>query len=269
MRILILTLATATLFFACSPYQKLLKSDDAGLKFHHADSLYNIQEYKKALKLMEQIVPAYRGKPQAEKLMFLYSDTFYNLGDYYLAGYQFERFATSYPQSEKAQEAAFKGAKSYYFLSPRYSLDQKETITALEKLQNYINKYPDSDYHDEANVLVEELTVKIQKKEFEIAKQYHRLGGHNAFNYRAAISAFDNFILNHPGSDFREESLFLKFDSAYQLAIRSVPDKVEERLLTAINYYNAFIKNYPEGAFSQQANEILLDIEQRLQNKQV
>ncbi len=269
MRILILTLATATLFFSCSPYQKMLKSEDVGLKFHYADSLYNIKEYKKALKLMEQIVPAYRGKPQAEKLMYLYSDTFYNLGDYFLAGYQFERFATSYPQSEKVQEAAFKGAKSYYFLSPRYSLDQKETINALEKLQNYINKYPDSDFHDEANGLVLELTEKIQKKEFEIAKQYNRLGGHNAFNYRAAISSLDNFILNHPGSDFREEALFLKFDSAYQLAIVSVPDKVEERLMTAKEYYNFYKRNYPDGVFSQKANEILQDIDQRLQNKQV
>lgn len=269
MRILILTLATASLFFSCSPYQKILKSEDAGLKFLYADSLYHAREYKKALKLMEQIVPAYRGKPQAEKLMFLYSDTFYNLGDYYLAGYQFERFSTSYPQSEKAQEAAFKGAKSYYFLSPRYSLDQKETNTALEKLQNYINQYPDSDFQDEANKLVAELTVKIQKKEFEIAKQYNRLGDYNAFNYRAAISAFDNFILNHPGSQFREEAFFLKFDSAYQLAIRSVPERVEERLLTAKDYYNTFKRNFPESDFSQQANELLQDIEQRLQNKQV
>lgn len=264
MKILIFTLAVATLFFSCSPYQKTFKSDDVGLKFHLADSLYNAQDYKRALKLMEQIVPAYRGKPQAEKLMFLYSDTFYNLGDFYLSGYQFERFSRSYPQSEKAEEAAFKGAKSYYNLSPKYSLDQKDTHVALEKLQNYINKYPDSDFQAEANTLVAELTNKIERKEFEVAKQYNRI-----MDYNAAINAFDNFILDHPGSDFREEAYFLKFKSAYQLAIRSVPHRVEERLITSKNYYNTFKRYNPESKFSQEANEILQDIEQRLENKQV
>lgn len=264
MRILFLTIAVATLFFACSSYQKTLKSDDVGLKYHLADSLYNAQDYKKALKLMEQIVPAYRGKPQAEKLMFLYSDTFYNLGDYYLAGYQFERFSNSYPQSEKAIEAAFKGAKSYYYLSPRYSLEQKDTYVALEKLQEFINKFPDSEFQPEANELVAELTKKVQKKEFEVAKQYNRI-----MDYNAAINAFDNFILDHPGSEYRMEAYFMKFKSAYELAIKSVSHRVEERLTTSKNYYSAFKRFYPESEFSEEASEIMQDIEQRLENKQV
>ena len=105
MKILPYIILVAVFTVSCSPYQKVLKSEDTGLKFHYADSLYNTGKYKKALKLMEQIVPAYRGKPQGEKLMYLYSDTFYNLGDHYLSGYQFERFVATYPDSEKAEEA--------------------------------------------------------------------------------------------------------------------------------------------------------------------
>lgn len=250
--------------FSCSPYQKALKSEDIGLKFHMADSLYNEGSYKKALKLMEQIVPAYRGKPQAEKLMFIYSDTFYQLGDYYLSGYQFERFASSYPQSEKVEEASFKGAKSYYELSPRYSLDQKDTHIGLEKLQNFINKFPDSEFLPQANTLVSELTTKLERKEFEVAKQYHRIG-----DYNAAIKALDNFILDYPGSQFREESYFLKFKAAYDLAIRSVIYRVEERLITSVGYYNTFVKNFPNSNFKAEAEEIKQDIDNRLQNKQV
>lgn len=257
------------LILGCSSYQKLLKSEDVGLKFHAADSLYNKADYKKALKLMEQIVPAYRGKPQAEKLMFLYSDTFYNLGDHYLSGYQFERFTNNYPNSQKVEEAAFKGAKSYYFLSPKYSLDQKDTYVAIEKLQNFINAYPDSQYVKDANEIVSELTQKLEKKEFEIAKQYHRLGDNNGFNYKAAISAFDNFVLDHPGSIYREEAFFLKFDAAYQFAIRSVPSKREERLLIAKQYYDNLMRYFDDSQYLTQANTLLEDIEQRLQNNQI
>jgi outer membrane protein assembly factor BamD len=44
-------------------------------------------EYKKAIRLLRE--PAYRGKPQAEKL-FHVSQAYYKTEQYYLAGYQFE-----------------------------------------------------------------------------------------------------------------------------------------------------------------------------------
>jgi outer membrane protein assembly factor BamD len=44
--------------------------------------------------------PAYREKPQAEKLFYMFSQS-YKTKQYYLAGYQFESFASGYPKSEK------------------------------------------------------------------------------------------------------------------------------------------------------------------------
>ena len=263
MKLFFTVVCTTLLFGACSPYQKALKGDDVGVKFHFADSLYNAGKYKKGLKLMEQIVPVYRGKPQAEKLMFIYSDTYYQLEDYYLAGYQFERFVVSYPSSQKVEEAAFKSAKSYYQLSPRYSLDQKDTYIALDKLQQFINSYPESEYLKEANSLVAELTNKIEKKRFEIAKQYYytkSIGN----NYKAAIEAFDNFIIEFPGSEFREKAHYLRFEAAYTLAINSYSYLVQERLEQAKSYYNTYIRYYPNGEDRAQADEILEDIERRL-----
>ena len=95
---------------SCSEYQKALKGegDDAvKKKFEMGESLYNEGKYDKANRLFAQIVPNYRGKPQAQKLMYLYSNSFYQMKDYYVAGYQFERFLKSYPKSDKASEAAF------------------------------------------------------------------------------------------------------------------------------------------------------------------
>ncbi len=155
MRLTILSILSFTFIFtSCSPFQKVYRGDDLGQKFALADSLYKMGKYKKGLKLMEQIVPAYRGKPQAERLMFIYSNTFYNMEDYYLAGYQFERFESSYPKSDSVEVAAYKSAKSYAQLSPRFSLDQKDTDKALAKLQAYIDKYPNSEYRTEANEMV-------------------------------------------------------------------------------------------------------------------
>src|SRR5210317_637753 len=164
-----------TLLTSCSEYQKALKAEDIATKFKMGQELYNNGDYSKANRLFAQIVPNYRGKPQAEKLMYLYSNSYYQMKDYYVAGYQFERFASSYPESEKLEEASFFSAKSYYMLSPVYSKDQTETKEAIEKLQEFINLFPESQYLEEANKLVQELDFKLEKKAFEIAKQFNQI----------------------------------------------------------------------------------------------
>lgn len=266
----ILLLSILIIASSCGEYQKVLKGQDSGLKYTTAEALYNEAEagegntrrkYRKALRLFDQIVPEYRGKPQGQKLMYLYADTYYELGDYFLSGYQFERFAESFPESEKSEEAAFKSAKSYYFVSPSYDLDQTETHKAIAKLQGFINAYPESERLREANDLVTELRVKLEKKAYEIAKQYH-----HTENYTAAITSFDNFILEYPGSPFREQAYYYKFESAYIYAINSFQYLMEERLEEAQEYYNDYIRYYPQGEFIDQANEALVEIEGIKQN---
>lgn len=250
---------------SCSNYQKILKSEDTAVKYAAADSLYNAGKYKKALKLMEQIVPSYRGKPQAERLMFIYANTFYKLEDFYLAGYQFERFESAFPQSDSVEVAAYKGAKSYYQLSPRFSLDQEDTKTALEKLQKYINKYPDSEYRVETNLLVKELREKLEKKDFETAMQYLDIAEYLG-SYIPAIEAFENYIVDHPGSVYRKEAYYGRLEAAYQRAVTGVPSMVQERLLTAKGFYNSFQKYYKNDTseVKQKADEINQEIEARI-----
>lgn len=249
------------LFFGCSDYQKVLKDEEIAPKYKMAEDLYKEKKYKKALRLFEQIVPQYRGKPQAERVMYYYADTYYQLRDYYLAGYQFERFAKSYPQSDKAEEAAYKSARSYYEISPRYTLDQSDTDKAIEKLQAYINKYPDSERLAIANELVLELRTKKEKKAFEIAKGYH-----HREDYKVAIKAFDNYLVDYPGSKFKENVLYFKLESEYLLAIGSYEVLVKDRLLKALEYYKNYRKYYDEkGAFYERAKEIEEDINNRLE----
>ncbi len=246
---------TLLILSSCSPYQNAIKSDDIALKYKIADSLYEAGKYKKSLKLWEQIVPTYRGRPQAERVMFLYSDTYYQLGDYYLAGYQFERFANSYPQSEKREEASFKSAESYYKLSPRYNLDQIDTEKALDKLKNFVNSYPESERFEQVNGMIKELNTKLEKKLFEIAKQYNRIS-----NYPASIKAFDNFISEYPGSVFREGAIFYKLDSQYKYAQGSLSYLVKDRLDLATDIYENLVRFYPDGEYREQADDIMKNI---------
>ena len=257
-------LLLGVILHSCSDYQKLLKSESISDKFKAGDSLYQVGKYDKANKLFAQIVPNYKGKPQAEKLMYLYSSTFFKMKDYYVAGYQFERFVSSYPKSEKKEESAFLSAKSYYMLSPVYTKDQTETIDAIEKLQEFINVFPESEYVQEANKLVGELDFKLQQKAFSIAKQYKDIAPSYSKDFNAAIKSFDNFIFEFPGSILREDALFYKFDAAYEQAMNSVEYKKKSRLEQAKEYYTTFKKGYNDSKYGEDADKKAADLDEEL-----
>lgn len=258
-------LIASFLLFSCSEYQKVLKNPDITKKYEMAERLYSEGSFKKANRLLEQIAPQFVGKPQGERVMFFLADSYFKVGDYNFAGYQFERFLKSYPKSDKAVEAAFLGAKSYYLLSPRYSLDQTDTEKALGKLQQFINTYPDSEFLAEANAMARELTTKQEKKAFEIAKQFVKLGKYYTLDYNiSAISALDNFISDHPGSIYREEAFFLRLQSATNLALNSTFSKKYQRLQDAEAAYNSFMRYYSESQYADDARELYEDIQKEM-----
>lgn len=248
------------IFSSCNEYQKALKSDDVAVKFELATKLYDQGKFSKAIRIFEQIAPAYRGKPQAEKLFYMFSQSYYKTKQFTLSGYQFESFVSGYPKSEKLQEAAYLGAKSYAMLSPVYSLDQTDTNKALDKLQTFIDNYPNSQYLAEANSTVKVLSEKIEKKVYENAKGYNTIS-----DYKSAIIALDNFVADYPGTPFKEDALFYKLDSAYQLGINSIPAKMEERLIIAKAAQLNLMKFNAETKYKKVADEMLVRIEKDLQ----
>ncbi|MCG2459965.1 outer membrane protein assembly factor BamD [Flavobacteriaceae bacterium F89] len=251
---------------SCSEYQKVLKGTDVKSKYDLAEKFYNEGEYAKSNRLFEQIAPKYIGKPQGERVLFFFADTYFKSHDYNMAGYQFERFLKSYPKSDKAVEAAYLGAKSYYELSPRYSLDQTDTDKALQKLQLFINTYPDSEYLEDANRMAKELTTKKEKKAFEIAKQYNSLGEFDYTILPSAVAALDNFLTDFPGSIYREGALYYKIEATTNIAVNSFENKKPERLKEAKAAYDNLIKYYPNTTYKSKADELLKKINNETQN---
>ncbi len=257
-KILLLLVAITTV--SCSPYQKVLNKGTVEERYKMANEMYEAKKYSKAIPLFEKITPNYRDKPQMERIQFMVADASFQTKDYNLSAYYFDKFAKNYPKSSKREEAAFYSALSYTKLSPRYSLDQKETYQALEATQNFINSYPNSEFIPEANKLVKELTVKLEKKSFEIAKQYYLIE-----DYKAAIVAFDNLISDYLGTIYREEAMFLRFKASNDLALKSVIDKKEERLNNANKAYQKLKRNYPNSKFLPEADKMLEGINKEIE----
>ena len=255
MKKLLYSISILILISSCSEYQKALNSDEVSVKFNLGSEFYDAEKYSKASRLFSQILPQYRGKPQAQKLTYMQAMCFYNTGDFNSSSYQMERFVNSYPDSEKVEEMAFLGAKSYYLMAPKYSNDSKDTKIAIDKLQQFINSFPESEYINNANKLIFELDYRLEMKEFNIALQYNELT-----DYQAAIKSFENFLIDFPGSELREKALYYRFDSAYKLAVLSVIWKQEERIKIAEGYFNSFINIYNESEFMNDMETKMIEL---------
>lgn len=257
MRNLTIIVVVALLTLSCSKYNKVLNRGSVSEKYKMATDLYEAKKFSKALRLFELVTPSYKGKPQMQRIQFMVAQSHFNTKDYFSAAYYFERFAANYPKSSKKEEAQFMSAKSYFLASPKYSLDQTDTKKALVSFQKYIDAYPDSKRLAEANKMVKGLQYKLEKKHFEIAKQYYEIG-----YFKSAITAFDNLTSEFLGTSFREEALFYKLKASYELGMRSTERKKAARLTAAIKAYDKLKRNYPESSFLEESDKLLKDIKQ-------
>ncbi len=259
MKKLVYIFLIAILSVSCGEYQKVLNKGKNVDRYKMAEDLYKEGEYKKAIPLFEKLAGPYAGKPQMERIQYMTADSYYKTEDYALASYYYAKFITNYPASSKIEEAAFLSAHSYYMASPDYSLDQKDTYKAMEAFQNFIITYPDSEKTEEANKYHKELSNRLEKKDFEVAKQYY----HTEY-YQSAIAAFDIFNEEHLGSIYKEDAMYYTFKSSYELGIHSVLSKKGQRLEDAMLEYEKFKKLYPDSKRIKEIDVLVANIDREI-----
>ena len=237
--------------FSCGEYQKVLKSSDVNYKYEMAIKYYNNGDFNRAMPLFRELTTMIRGTKRSEEVVYYLAYCHYNNGDFITSSYLFKNYIKTFPNGSHVEECTFMGSYCVYLESPSHSLDAKYTRKAMNELQQFINLYPNSSKKEECEKLISELRNKLALKSFENAKQYY-----TTQYYRSAIIALNNVLIDYPGNKYREEIHFLVLKSSYELAIKSVSDKVEERLNNTIDAFLVFNDNYPESKYIKQAEKI-------------
>ena len=259
MRTLVFFIGLTFLMMSCGEYQKVLNKGTNAEKYKMAVDLYEQGDYKKAIVLFEKVIGPYANKPQMERIQYMISDSYFQTENYAMSAYYFEKFTNNYPESTKSQEAAYYSAKSYFLAAPKYSRDQEDTYKAINAYQNFIDRYPNSELIEEANRDFDMLNKKLQEKDFEIARQYY-----HTEKYGAAVAAMDTFNEEHLGSDFKEEAMFIRFKASYELGMKSILDKKEERISDAILYHKKFERAFPESERLGEMNEMVEKLQKEM-----
>lgn len=253
-------LAIVMVLAGCSKYQRVLKSNDFEKKFDMAKVYYDNGKYQKAFPLFEELITVFRGTSKAEDVYYYYAYCNYHLGDYMLAGYHFDNFVRTFPRSTRAEDGHFMNAKCYFLDSADPSLDQASTKKAIDQMQLFINKYPESPKVDECNDLMDRLRFKLETKAYNGAKLYYRLG-----EYKAAIFALRNTLKDYPDTKYREEISFMVLRSSFLLADNSIITKKAERFEETVRECDAFIERHPRSSDLKSAENIKSDSKRELE----
>lgn len=239
------------LITGCNKHQKLLKSGDNEAKYAAAIDYFEKEDYYRALQLFKPLNNFYRGTQKSEKIQYYMAYCYYKQKDYLLASYYFKKFSQNYPRSEYTEEAVFLSAYCYYLDSPKPSLDQTNTLQAINELQLFIELYPESDRVEEAYTLIDEMHYKLQTKKFNIAKLYYKMQ-----QYQAAITSFESLLKEYPDTDYKEDILYYIFKSYYGYTLNSIASKREERYQAALDSFNELIFQYPETGYMREVNNM-------------
>jgi outer membrane protein assembly factor BamD len=233
--------------WGCSKHQKLLKSADNEAKYAAAIDYFENQDYYRALQLFQPLNNFYRGTEKSEKIQYYMAYCYYKQRDYLLASYYFRKFAENYPRSEYTEEAVYLSAYCYYLNSPKPSLDQSNTRQAITELQLFIDMYPQSERVEEAYNLIDELSYKLQEKQFDIAKLYYKMQ-----QYKGAVTSFETLLKDYPDTEFKEQILYYIFKSYYGYTLNSVSRKRDERYQAALDSYNELVFQFPETTYKKE-----------------
>jgi len=235
---------------ACK-FQKIVKKGSVEEKYEAAIKLYSQKDYSRALQLFDQLAGAVRATDKSQKVAYYYAYCYYNQKDFTLASYYFKRYSTTYPNAPEAEECMFMSAYCNYLNSPEYSLDQTVTYDALKELQLFVNTYPTSKRVSECNDLIDKLRLKLEMKDYKIAKLFYRME-----DYAASVQMLNNILKDYPDTPHKEEVLLLILKSYHKFAEESIFEKQKDRHIKAIAAYNEFVAQCPESKFMEEATDL-------------
>jgi outer membrane protein assembly factor BamD len=263
---IITLLLLVTLFSSCGKFYKLERSTNWEELYESANSYYNEGEYSKAIILYDKVLPVIRGSEKAELADFNYAYSHFRMKRYIESAGYFNTFYQTYNRSPWAEEALFMNAYSLFLDSPDYNLDQKSSKDAVNAIQLFISRYPDSDSFERATSMIEDLQKRFEEKAFQESMLYLRLtdGLYPGDFYRACIINFQNFAKDYPDSKHNEELAYRLVEVSLAYGERSIFDKKEDRLKDVFKYGEQFKRRYPDSKYFGSIDPILKKAESEL-----
>ena len=264
---IIIALVSSSVLKSCGEYNKVLKSTDYEYKYEAAKSYFGKGQNTKAAAILEELITILKGTDKAEESLYMLGMTYYNQGDFITASHYFSTYYNTYPRGTYTEQARFYSGKALFLDTPEPRLDQSSTYKAIQELQMFMEYFPASNRHQEAQQMIFDLQDKLVMKDYMAARLYYDLGsytGNSSYsttgnNYLACIVTAQNALKDYPYTKLREDISILLLRAKYDMAKESVEEKKEERMRDAIDEYYAFKNEFPESKYIKEVENIYKD----------
>ena len=244
---LIVIATVASLFFSCSGLGKVVKSGDPELIYQTALKLYKAEKWTRASDMFEACQGYYVGSEREDSIAFFYARSKFKDRDYHEASLGFDEFRRKFGRSSFIEDAEGMYALCEYYMAPEPSRDQSLTAKAIVSINNFMERYPESERNEAFRGIIEELTGRLHEKNFLNAYSYFKTE-----KYKSAVIAFRNALKTYDETPYREQIMYYIVVSNYRLAHNSIPEKQADRYLSMLDSYYSFIEEFKESKHSKE-----------------
>jgi outer membrane protein assembly factor BamD len=174
-----------------------------------ADQLYNDglariqkEDYAGAAKKFSDLEKQSPYSEYSRKALIMEAFANYEGGLYEEAITASRRYLQLHPATQDAAYAQYLLAMSHYNQIPDVTRDQEKSERALVALQELVDRYPTSEYVNDAKQKLQVARDQLAGKEMEVGRFYLRKR-----NYTGAINRFRNVVANYQTTRHVEEAL--------------------------------------------------------------
>lgn len=203
MRKTIIFMAVLSLLFISCAKKETRKVDAAGNLYVQGVEFMKQKKYDKAIQNFNKIRENYPFDPLALVADVKLGDAHFARKEWQMAATVYEDFANSHPEDENAPYVMKQIGLCYEKLSPSLDRDQANTYKAVERFTFLKNRYPQSQYAQDADVRIKALTEKLAGREFYVGEFYHK-----TYKYNAAIMRLEYLLQKFPDAKDREKALY-------------------------------------------------------------
>lgn len=150
----------------------------------------------------------------ARKSLVLNAFTQYRLARHQDAINSAQRFLNLYPNDEDAAYAQYIMGLAYFRQIPDVTRDQQSSSRAIAAMQEVIDRYPDSEYVEDAQVKIRTARDQLAGKEMQVGRYYQERR-----EYVAAVNRYKGVVENYGNTRQVEEALARLVESYFSLGL--------------------------------------------------
>jgi len=230
----------AVLLTSCS--KKTSMSDiykDEQNMFDQAMQNYDKGKWGKAIDQFQRYIFSYPATKRTEEAQYYLADSYFMKKDWTQAIVEYEYFMLNFRNYNLSKKAGYRLCECYYNISPRYQFDQAVTFKAIEVMNDFLAKYPESEDIAEVDSTLRILLSRIEEKKMHTGNYYLKRK-----DFTAAEVYFDQV---YPDNLLEKWKDFFYYRYGY----------VEYKLKKYPQSENAFMLVLPEGKYGAKAKHFL------------